>query len=1089
MRRTLAVLLLACAVPTLLSAQAMQPDSGFLAAFRWRSIGPANMTGRVTDIEANPLNPKVIYVGFATGGLWKSVNAGITWVPVFDRTGVHAVSEIALAPSDTSILYVGTGEPNSRNSISPGAGVFKSTDAGRSWTSVGLRETEFIGRILVHPSNPDIVWVAALGHAWGPNRERGLYKTSDGGKTWRQVKFISERAGFVDMALDPSNPNTLYAVSWERQRGPYYLQSGGPGSGLWKSTDGGETWAQISGNGLPTTTWGRAGVALAPSAPNTIYLQLEADSTPNPESVRRARQRGYAPDTTARQKLQSGLFRSTDGGQTWTRMNAQNSRPFYYSQVRVDPKNADRIYWLSESLRYSNDGGKTYRTVGQAIHGDYHAMWLDPNDPDHYIVGEDGGVGQTYDRGRTYDALLQMPVGQFYAVGLDMQRPFWVCGGLQDNGSWCGPSESPRGRITNEDWTNVNGGDGFYAAIDPTDPNVVYSESQGGAIARLDLRTWERRGIRPGTLQAPGGGGGGGGGFFGGGTTIGRMLQDSVVLARGDTTQPATPEQQRIVDSLNARIAADTAVLSRNRYNWSTPFFISSHNSRTLYLGGQRVWKTVDRGDHWLPLSEDLSTRDTMKVRMSMARTGGVTLDATNAETHGTVVALAESPVRPGILWAGTDDGNVWLTRNDGATWENLTSRFPGVPRTTWVSRVEPSPFDSGTVYVTFDGHRADDFHPYVFASSDFGRTFRSIKGNLPDTEYVHVIREDPRRRDLLFLGTELTAYVSTDGGAVWIRFNGGLPPAPVHDLKIHPRDRQIVAATHGRSFYVMDIGPLEQATDSLLNAPVAVLAVEPALLYSSRGPGGGVGARGSRPFGAPNPPSGARIPIRIRGEAAPQFAQRPGRGGADTAQANPMAALFGEQAAEFIQQAGFGGGGGLMGLLMGRGERPASDSVLVVITDAKGDTVRTLYTNARPATLRWIMWDLRRNRAPLGPAAQRDSARAARRILALRDSLRTATGDTATGRAGPGGMAALFRDPQPGEPGSYNNPVQQALGGGGGGGGGFGGGAGALLGGAGAFVEPGTYLVTVRLNGREYRQPIRVERPSSSSALSGGWQ
>jgi photosystem II stability/assembly factor-like uncharacterized protein len=1076
MRRVLAGLLLACAVPALLSAQSARPDSSFLAAFRWRSIGPANMTGRVADIEANPLNPKVIYVAFVTGGLWKSVNAGLTWTPIFDRTGVHSTSEIAIAPSDTSVLYVGTGEPNSRNSISPGAGVFKSTDAGRTWTSLGLRETQFVGRILVHPTNPDVVWVAALGRAWGPNRERGLYKTTDGGKTWRQVKFISERAGFVDMALDPSNPNTLYAESWERWRGPYYLQSGGPGSGLWKSTDGGESWTQITGNGLPTTTWGRGGIAVAPSAPNTIYLLLEADSAANPESVRRSRARGYVADTAHRAKLESGLFRSTDGGQNWTRMNAQNSRPFYYSQVRVDPKNADRVYWLSEALRYSNDGGKTYRTVGQPIHGDYHAMWIDPNDPDHYIVGEDGGIGQTYDRGRTFDALLQMAVGQFYAVGLDMQRPFWVCGGLQDNGSWCGPSESPRGRITNEDWTNINGGDGFYAAIDPTDPDILYSESQGGAIARFNARTGERRSIRPATFPTAGGGG------FGGGPTIGRLLEDSVILARGDTTQPATAEQQRVVDALNARIAADTAVLTRNRYNWSTPFFISRHNPSTLYLGGQRVWKTVDRGDHWLPISEDLSTRDTTKIRMSMARTGGVTLDATNAETHGTVTTVAESPVRPGILWAGTDDGNVWVTRNDGVSWENLTARFTGVPRTTWVSRVEPSAFDSATVYVSFDGHRGDDFHPYVFVSSDFGKTFRSIKNKLPDTEYVHVIREDPRRRELLFLGTELTAYVSTDAGATWTRFNSGLPPAPVHDLKIHPRDRTLVAATHGRSFYVMDIGPLEQATDSLLEAPVVMFAPEPALLYTPRGAGGGVGARGSRPFGAPSPGPGARIPIRIRGEA-PQVVQGPGRGaGADTAQFDPMAALFGEQAAEFAQQAGFGGGGALMAMLTGGGGRPAGDSVLVLITDASGDTVRALYTNARPAALRWIAWDLRRNRARLGPAALRDSALTARRMATLRDSLGNATGDTAAAR-GPGGLRALFRDPQPGEPGSYNNPIQQALGGGGG----FGRAAG--LGGAGPIVEPGRYLVTVRLNGRDYRQAILVERPNNASVLSGGWQ
>jgi hypothetical protein len=547
---------------------------------------------------------------------------------------------------------------------------------------------------------------------------------------------------------------------------------------------------------------------------------------------------------------------------------------------------------------------------------------------------------------------------------------------------------------------------------------------------------------------------------------------------------PATPAQQHTVDSLQARIAADTATLSRNRFNWSTPFFISVHNPRTLYMGGQRVWKTVDRGDHWYPISEDLSTRDTAKIRMSLALTGGITNDATGAETHGTVTALAESPVRPGILWAGTDDGNLWLSKNDGVSWENLTGRASAVPRTTWVSRVEPSNFDSATVYVTFDGHRNDDFHPYVYVSNDFGKTFRSITSNLPDSEYVHVIREDPRRKELLFLGTEVTAYVSMNGGASWEHLNDGLPPAPVHDLKLHPRDRALVAATHGRSIYVLEIGPLEQATDSMLNAPVAVFPVEPALLYNPRTGGGGVGSIGNRPFGVPSPRPGAEIPIRIRGEAPRQFAGRPG---GDTTQFNPMAALFGEQAAQYMQEAGFGGGrgGGLMALLLGGGGRPSADTVPVVITDATGDTVRVLYTNARPSALRYITWDLRRERAPLGPAEVRDSAKAAIRIAAVRDSLRRAAGDTTAG-ARPTNLMAMLRDPERGEPGSYINPIQQALGGGRG----FGfRGAGGLLGGAGPMVEPGMYLVTIRLDGKEYKQPIRVVRPSETSELSGGWR
>ncbi|MEK6611016.1 MAG: hypothetical protein AABZ35_08850, partial [Gemmatimonadota bacterium] len=830
--------------------------------------------------------------------------------------------------------------------------------------------------MVVHPTNPNVVWVAALGHAWGPNRERGIYRTTDGGQTWALVNSVSDRAGFVDLAIDPSNPDHLIASSWERVRGPYFLRSGGPGSALWNSTDGGATWTRVTDSGLPTTTLGRIGVAFAPSNPQVVYAMIEADSNPNPESLRR----GFVPDSTRRQRLQSGLFRSNTGGETWSRVNSEYNRPFYYSNVRVDPRNSERVYWLSQRLRYSNDGGRTLRRVGQGIHVDYHAMWINPGDPDHYIVGQDGGIAQTFDRGRTYDALLQIPVGQFYAVGVDMQKPFWVCGGLQDNGTWCGPSRTPSGGITNANWVNVGGGDGFYSAIDPTDPDIVYSESQGGNIQRRNLRTWEARGIRPG-----GGSGGGGGGGFGGGN---RPLEDSIIIARGDTTVPATPTQQRVIDSLRARIARDTAWATRNRFNWSTPFFLSSHNQSTVYLGGHRVWKSVSRGDAWVPISDDLSTRDTMRIRVSIVTTGGVTRDATGAETHGTLTTLAESPIRPGILWAGTDDGNVWLTRNDGTAWENLTTRFAGVPPKTWVSRVEASPFDSATAYVTLDGHRNDNFRPYVLVTTDFGRTFRSIAANLPQGEYVHVVREHPRRRGMLFVGTELAAYVSTDAGEAWSRLMTGMPPVPVHDLVIHPRDRVLVAATHGRSIYTMDIGPLEEVTDSILAAPSHVFAVEPALLYAPRTAGGGVGSVGHKVFAAQNPPFGARIGFRVEGPPRP--------GAPDTGIA--AAEVAGGAAPGDVEEgggagpgggAGGPGGAGAPGGAFGGARAPRADDIVFVITGAAGDTVRTLRAPAGGGALRWVTWDLRRDRPPLSPSALRDSIRTALRQALVRDSIR----------------------------------------------------------------------------------------------------
>ena len=1042
MRRTAFLLAALAVATTTAAAQSFSPDSAFLAAFQWRSIGPANMAGRVADVRANPLNPKVIYVAFATGGVWRSRNAGTTWESIFDSTGVGAGAQIAIAPSDTNVIWVGTGEANSRNSISPGAGVFRSTNGGDTWTFVGLAATQHIGRIVVHPNDPNTAWVAALGHAWGPNPERGIYKTTDGGQTWRKVLFVSNQAGAVDIAMDPANPDVLLASTWQRVRGPWFLNSGGPGSGLWRSTDGGEHWTRVT-QGLPTTTLGRIGVAFAPSNHLVAYALVEADSNPNPASLRR----GFVPDSTKRQHLQSGLFRSEDGGLSWTRMNTDNNRPFYYSQVRVDPQNPDRVYWVSMRARFSNDGGRSWRMVGQPIHVDFHALWIDPNDPDHYITGSDGGVSQTFDRGRTYDAILQMAVGQFYAVGVDMQRPFWVCGGLQDNGSWCGPSESLRGGISNQDWTNVGGGDGFRAQIDPTNPDIVYSESQGGNISRLDMRTWSRESIRPD-----------GRGF--GGSPLERALEDSIALALPDSVN-----QRRQIAAWRARITQDTSALTTDRFNWEAPYRISTHNPNTLYMGGQRLWKTVDRGDHWVAISGDLSTRDSAKIYTSMVTTGGITNDATTAETHGTITTVAESPVRPGILWVGTDDGNVWLTKNDGVTWENITNRFPGKPANTWVSRVEASYADSATVYVTFDGHMTDDFHPYVYVSTDFGRTFRSITNGLPDNEYVHVIREDPRRPDLLFLGTEHTAWVSADRGASWHRLNTGLPPVPVHDLVIHPRDRELVAGTHGRSVYVMDIGPLEEATDSVLAAPAHLFAIEPALLYNRRGGGGSVGLPGSKYFEADNPPFGAHIPLRIVNGEQPR---RMARGGRDTTQA---------EAGPGQGRGGFGGGDPLAALMRGDRGTPPGDTVVVVITNVAGDTVRTIRTNARVSELRWINWDLRADPGPSSPSQVRDSVITADRRAALRDSLRAVMRDsTNTNRP-------RLRDPEPHEPGNWENPALRDIDIPGGGFGGF-----RRFRGRG-FVDPGEYLVSVTLNGVTYHQTVTVMRPEQPSALGAGWQ
>ncbi len=814
-------------------------DSAALAAFRWRSIGPANMGGRVTDIEVDPRNSKVFYVATATGGIWKTVNAGTMFFPLFDKERVISLGDIAIAPSNGDIIYAGTGEEDSRNSISPGGGVFKSTDAGKTWKLVGLEKTQQVGRIIVDPKDPNIVYVAALGNAWANNPERGLYKSTDGGSTWKLVKFISDKAGFVDLAIDPSDNKTLWASSWERIRTPYSLSSGGPGSALWKSSDAGETWTEVKGGGFPATTKGRIGLAVAPSNGKVVYAWVEADT------LKKALAKGEKPDTSKQQKTNSGLYRTTDGGATWALMqrNQQDARPFYYSQVRVDPKNPDRVYWMSSVFRFSDDGGKTERRGALSIHTDWHAMWIDPNDPDHYMIGDDGGIAITWDKGGTYDFPNTFPIGQFYHVSYDMSKPYRVCGGLQDNGTWCGPTRT-RGRegASNANWFNVGGGDGFYSAQDPTDASIIYSESQGGNASRLNITSGARYPIMRGNA--------------------GRTnFEDSLIVARGDTTQPPNPRINSTLEAIRARARADSA--SRYRFNWSAPFFISSHSASTLYMGGNKLLKSTDRGDNFYPISPDLSTADSFRIRVSTKTTGGVTRDATGAETHGTITTVSESPVRPGILWLGTDDGNVWGTTNDGGSWTNLTKRFPGVPAKTWVSRVEASNFDTATVYVTFDNHRENDFKPYVFVSNDFGKTFRSIANNLPtgSVDFVHVIREDPYNRDLLFLGSDVGAYVSTNRGNTWQKFMSGLPTVPVHDLEIHPRDRELIAATHGRSIYVTDIAPLEQMVDSAMGQRTYFFQPTPAYEYAQQFT---QQWNGNKIYVADNPAYGATFTYRL---------------------------------------------------------------------------------------------------------------------------------------------------------------------------------------------------------------------------------
>jgi len=1005
-----------------------------LGSLEWRSIGPANMAGRITDVEGLPSPSKTFYIAAAAGGIWKTTNNGITFRPVFDKERVISMGDLAIAPSDTLQVWAGTGEEDARNSISPGGGIYKSTDGGLTWQLMGLEKTQTIARIVVHPTDPNIVYVAAVGATWNHNPERGLYKTTDGGAKWQLVKYIDEKTGFIDVAMHPRNPDILFAASWERIRTPYSLQSGGPGSALWKTTDAGKTWTEVKGGGFPATTKGRIGLAIAPSNPDVVYALVEASPASGKGDGCRASGAGGC-----------GLYRSLDGGNTWEWMAGNNVRPFYYSQVRVDPERPNRVYWSSTPVNFSDDGGKTVRSTTQGIHVDHHAMWIDPKDGDRIVVGNDGGVAISFDRGGNWDFLNTFPIGQFYEVSYDMAVPYNVCGGLQDNGSWCGPSRWARGGITNSMWANVSGGDGFFTQQDPRDPSIVYAESQGGSMARIDLRTNEStRLVKPSWRQSY------------------TMFEDSILIERGDTAQAVPPERQKRIDAFRAHQLQDSTELEM-RWNWNTPFLLSPHNPDVFYTGANRVLKSVKRGDDLQAISPDLTTRDTMKIRVSTRTTGGVTSDVTGAETFSTIVVLAESYVKQGLLYVGTDDGLVWTSPDDGKTWNNLTDRFKGkVPGGTYVRRIEPSGKDVNRFYVAFDGHRTGDYTPYLFVTDDGGKNFRSIVANLPKggPDFVHVIREDPVNPDLLYVGTDVGAYVSLDRGKSWQKFTNGLPTVPVHDLKIHPRDHELIAGTHGRSIWIIDVAPLQQLT------PPVLAAAEPKFFQPVP----------AAPWGKP-----------------PIDGQSTGQKWFQGENRSPGAELV------YYLPTDIGG------------------RTTLVITNAKGDTIQTLNGGGAPGLQR-VSWNLRTRpaaRPPLSPAERRDSVRNEVRINQVADSLIKAGTDSSVvrrvarqlqgggggfqrggggaggGAGGGGGFGVVQRRgfverpgetaavPQSGDApgGADTQRVTQAFRDAGirGTQGGFTGGSGV---GQPAYVEPGEYTVTLKAGDRILSQTLQVVKP-----------
>ncbi len=889
-----------------------QSTDPLLRSFTFRSIGPANMMGRVDDIQAAEQDPMTMYIGFATGGLWKSTDGGNYWKNLWENQENASIGAIAIAPSNKEIVYVGTGEANNRQSSSIGDGVWGTTDGGAHWTHLGLENTQSIGRIVVDPTNPNVVYVAAGGHLFGPNPERGLYKTTDGGKTWKLSKFIDNDTGFNDVAIDFSHPNTLYASSYSRRRTWWGLNGGGPNSALWKTTDGGNTWTRLDGAGWPKPkegVWGRIAVSIFRGNSNIVYAQVEAgpgagtgggtdkEGGPQkpasnatapppagmtaeqiiegfaaekitPEQMRGAIQggivtaenirtavsnnviqpqnlfgltgrgggggggnngctagtdpewtagggrggaggggggagRGGATTPPAPDPNGNGVYRSEDGGKTWKQMSGCNDRPMYFSQIRVDPNNDQKIFTGGNPGRVSIDGGKTWYGM-QASHTDFHAIWINPKDSRQVWVGHDGGFDSSNNGAKpnSWNHHNDIAVGQFYQVSADMRRPYWVCGGLQDNNAWCGPSAMRAGNgPTNADWFTVAGGDGFYTRQDPTDWAIAYGESQDGSMSRHDLRNGTQKSIRPSTPNA------GRGGAQGGGETGGEAPPaEAGGLGGGRGGAP---------NVINA-----PAKLDAFRFYWNAPFEISPHDPAKLYMAAQYFFKSSDRGDSWWMNPTDLS-KNVNRWAPEQAIMG-VAGDKPMPSKHDGYAAsslatqIRESPSRPGVIWIGTDDGNLQLSMDDGETFTNVIGNLKPAPNAPhgWVqiSRIEPSHFDPATCYVALDNHRNDDFRPYLYKTTDFGKTWTNVTGNLPAHGNINGLREDPVNPNLLFVGTEFGLFVSLDGAKQWTKFMTGLPSVRVDDMLIHPREHDLIVATHGRSIWIADdISALEQ--------------------------------------------------------------------------------------------------------------------------------------------------------------------------------------------------------------------------------------------------------------------------------------
>lgn len=773
-----------------IAAQSDKPTvSTATANLSWRSIGPANMGGRIADVEGVPGNPNLVYVATGSGGIFKTTDGGITWRPIFDRQSTISVGDIALEPGNPDVIWVGTGESNVRNSVSFGDGVYKSTDGGKTWNHLGLKETNTISKIVINPKNPDIVYVAAIGRAFGPNEDRGVFMTTDGGKTWTKTLYIDAEHGASDLDIDPNNPNVLFAGMWRFERKPWTFTSGSDKGGIFRSIDGGRTWTKLT-NGLPKSI-GRIGLAVAPSDGDVVYAMLEAK--------------------------EGTLYRSDDKGETFRLINRQQQlvgRGFYYTTVRVDPTNEEKVFAVATNMYASTDGGRNFQRISPTTHIDFHALWIDPANPKRMWQGQDGGVAVTYD-GASWEYVNNFAAGQFYQIFADNALPFYnLSGGLQDNGTWVGPSRNrePAG-IMNDDWRMISFGDGFFAIAHPDNPDLFLTESQGGSVVRTDMKN---------------------------------------------------REQQSVVPYIGLGGAAEN---NKFRFNWNAPLILSPHDKNTVFIAGNAVFKSTDFGLSWKQISPDLTTNNPERLKEAG---GPLFPENTSAEYYCTIISLSESPIQANLLWAGSDDGNLQVTNDGGKSWTNVIKNVPALPADSAVSHIALSRTNASTAYVAFDRHKMNDYKPYIFKTTDGGESFKNISGNLPANAYVHVVTEDPRNTGLLYAGTELGLYASYDGGATWIELNmKNLPRVAVHDILVHPRDNDLIIATHGRSVYVFDDATaIQQLNQTVLDSGATLFDVRLAYRYATRMTRYGVG---DKIFRGQNPPQGAFITYYLKDKPDPK--------------------------------------------------------------------------------------------------------------------------------------------------------------------------------------------------------------------------